>query len=330
TGAKPTAAGKSTPASKSTASKSTGAKPAAAAKPAAKASAKPGATVADNVKPTLDGTPAFEDEATPAPRTRPKPGVRPAKSTTTSVFGSGAGGGKGPGGRGPSVKVSKPRNWGPILLFGTVGVVAILIIAFAAWQVHENGLGWQDKAKKISGIQIYDRDTLSRNHKYGVITYPQSPPVGGDHNPNWQRCLGDVYDAPIANEHAVHSLEHGAIWITYRPDLPAAQVDALKAKVQGNDFMLMSPYPNLDKPISLQAWGYQLKVDNASDKRIDEFIKDLRQVNGPEQASCSSGTYITATGTTPHDLGSPAPTASGSAGASGSAAPSTPAASPSS
>ena len=39
----------------------------------------------------------------------------------------------------------------------------------------------------------------------------------------------------------------------------------------------MSPYPGLDAPISLQAWGYQLKVDNADDPRIDDFIKALRQ-----------------------------------------------------
>ena len=54
--------------------------------------------------------------------------------------------------------------------------------------------------------------------------------------------------------------------------------------------MLMSPYPGLDKPISLQAWGYQLKVDNADDSRIDEFIKALRQNATQEpQAGCSSG-----------------------------------------
>ena len=94
------------------------------------------------------------------------------------------------------------------------------------------------------------------------------------HNAAWQNCMGDVYDAPIANEHAVHSLEHGAVWITYRPGLPQDQLDKLAGKVRGVEKMLMSPYEGLDKPISLQAWGYQLKVDNADDPRIDEFIKD--------------------------------------------------------
>src|SRR3989440_360814 len=126
----------------------------------------------------------------------------------------------------------------------------------------------------------------------------------GPHTPNWQRCQGDVSPAKIANEHAVHAMEHGAVWITYRPDLPKADVDKLAAKVRGNDFMLMSPSPNLDKPISLQAWGYQLKLDKADDPRIDQFIKALRQ-NATQEAGvvCSAGNYINTTGTTPHDLG---------------------------
>jgi hypothetical protein len=79
----------------------------------------------------------------------------------------------------------------------------------------------------------------------------------------------------------------------------------------------MSPYPGLDKPISLQAWGYQLKVDSAGDGRINDFIKDLRQNASQEPGTpCSTGNYITSTGTTPKDLGktasaSAAPSASG-------------------
>ena len=99
-------------------------------------------------------------------------------------------------------------------------------------------------------------------------------------------------------------MEHGAVWITYNPSLPADQVETLAKKVRGHDYMLMSPFPNQDKPISLQTWGYQLKVDKASDGRIDQFIKTLKQKAAFEQgATCSSGNMITETGTTPRDLG---------------------------
>ncbi len=227
-------------------------------------------------------------------------------------------GGKGGGSRPPitPVKVSQGRNWGPIMLSTFVALLAIGIVGFGVYQVFKSDETWQDRANGISGIANYTKSdpalVKSGQHQYGHIDYKQSPPVAGPHNYNWQRCQGDVYPEPIANEHAVHALEHGAVWITYRPDLPKSQVDKLAAKVRGNDYLFMSPYPGLDKPISLQAWGYQLKVDNADDGRIGDFIKDLRQNATQEPgAACStaSGNYITSTGTKPHDLGSPAPSA---------------------
>jgi len=242
------------------------------------------------------------------PSTKPATGAKP---TTSGRPGRPAASGAGT----PPVKARTDTSWGPILLFTTAGLVAVLIIAFAGYEVWQSGRGWQAKANGISGIVNYRSKVpadLTRVAKYGPVTYKQNPPVGGDHNPNWQRCLGDVYDKPIANEHAVASLELGAVWITYRPDLPAAQVATLAAKVTGSDFLFMSPYPGLDSPISLQAWGYQLKIKDAGDSRIDDFIKDLKENASMQQGgSCSSGTYITATGTVPHDLGSPAPTPSG-------------------
>jgi hypothetical protein len=238
--------------------------------------------------------------ARPTPRNRPKPG-------SGGRGGSPGGQRGGSGGRRPPitpVKVTQRRNWGPILLFSAVGLIAILIIAFGAYEVHQSGRTWQQKADSISGIVDYrktDPSMLTRNHKYGVITYKVNPPVGGDHNPNWQSCAPgqNVYTAQIASEHAVHSLEHGAVWITYNPSLPANQVTTLANKVKGQDFMLMSPYPGLDAPISLQAWGFQLKVQNASDGRIDQFIKDLR-INAAMEPNtpCSSGNIITQTGPT--------------------------------
>ncbi len=260
------------------------------------------------------------------PSTKPVAGAKP---TTSGKPGRTPSGGAFGGGATPPVKVRREASWGPIVLFTTAGLIAVLIIAFAGYQVWQSGRGWQAKAGSISGIVNFRTKApgdLTRVARYGPISYPQNPPVGGDHNPNWQRCLGDVYDKPIANEHAVASLELGAVWITYKPDLPAAQVATLAAKVTGNDFLLMSPYPGLDSPISVQAWGYQLKVNNAGDSRIDDFIKDLKENASMQQGgSCSAGSFITATGTVPHDRGSPAPGASGATpSTSGSAAPAAP------
>ncbi len=59
------------------------------------------------------------------------------------------------------------------------------------------------------------------------------------------------------------------------PTLPA-ELDTLAKYVSGQDRMAMSPYPGLKTTISLQAWGYQLFVDSATDPRIQQFIDALR------------------------------------------------------
>ncbi|MEV4641650.1 DUF3105 domain-containing protein [Actinoplanes sp. NPDC049548] len=211
-------------------------------------------------------------------------------------------GGKGTGGKGRKpiqpVKVSGGRNWGPIAVAGVVVLIAVGIIGYGVFASMKGSESWEDKAAGIEGIVNYREQKNpqidAQDHKDGPLTYVTNPPVGGAHNPVWQNCMGDVYAQPIANEHAVHSLEHGAVWVTYKQGLAADQVSKLQEKVQGKDYMLMSPVANLDKNISLQAWGYQLKVDNADDKRIDEFIKDLR-VNATKEpdAACSGGNTTT-------------------------------------
>jgi hypothetical protein len=166
---------------------------------------------------------------------------------------------------------------------------------------------WQERAAAIPGIHNY---LISNpewfqigpqgNHRRGLIDYPISPPVGGLHNPFWQNCMGDVYDDEIPREQAMHSLEHGAVWVTYRPDLSKSDITKLASKVNGVPYLFMSPYPGLDAPISLQAWGYQLKVSSAGDGRIDQFIQALR-LNATQEpgATCSGG--ITETGLVPLD-----------------------------
>ncbi|GLZ81718.1 hypothetical protein Afil01_65250 [Actinorhabdospora filicis] len=200
------------------------------------------------------------------------------------------------------VVVAKPGpNWGMIALFGLVGAVVLGLIAWSIITVTQKNNANPSSPSDIEGLSNFRTGAeLGRNHVQGDQTYPQSPPVGGNHNPAWETCNGVVYTQQVPDEHAVHSLEHGAVWITYSPDLPADQIASLSKRVEGKDYTLMSPYPGLDKPISLQAWGYQLKVDKADDERITQFINLFRLKASVEPgATCNGG--VQATGAAPVD-----------------------------
>ncbi len=130
---------------------------------------------------------------------------------------------------------------------------------------------------------------IVQGHQQGALTYPQIPPVGGVHNPAWQNC--GIYAEPIANENAVHSLEHGAVWITYQPELDAEAIAALQSFVRGRRYVLLSPYEGLPSPVVASAWGVQLAVDSADDPRLAQFLGAY--VQGPQTpepgATCAGG-----------------------------------------
>jgi hypothetical protein len=122
-----------------------------------------------------------------------------------------------------------------------------------------------------------------------VIELGSLPPAGGAHHPTWQNC--GIYTEPVDPKHAIHSMEHGAVWITYSSDLPAEDVAALRDTVGDQTYILMSPYPGLASDVVMTAWGLQLQLDSATDGRIEDFIDRYRL--GPQTpepgASCSGG-----------------------------------------
>ncbi len=142
-----------------------------------------------------------------------------------------------------------------------------------------------DAAGEMAGVKI---STPASKHVTTEVTYDPIPPVGGDHDQAWANCK--VYDAPIRNENGVHALEHGAVWITYRPDLPKSDVDKLK-DLTPKTYGVMSPYPDLPAPVVLSAWGRQMQMTGADDPRIPDFIKTYRLgKQSPETgAQCTGG-----------------------------------------
>lgn len=131
--------------------------------------------------------------------------------------------------------------------------------------------------------------TVEQGHTDKPVTYAQTPPAGGEHAPEWLNCA--AYDKPVPNENAVHSMEHGAVWITYRSDLPTAEVTQLR-KAMPDTYAVLSPFEGLKAPVVVSAWGRQLPLTGSNDPRLAEFIREFRQ--GPQApepgASCTGGT----------------------------------------
>ncbi|MFH8974055.1 DUF3105 domain-containing protein [Streptomyces sp. NPDC017890] len=140
------------------------------------------------------------------------------------------------------------------------------------------------------GVQTW-KGTLARNHVTEEVSYPAEPPVGGDHDQAWMNCNGDVYTKPLKNENAVHSLEHGAVWVTYTDKAPTADVEKLAAKVKKTPYSLMSPDDKQKDPIMLTAWGHQRTVTGADDPNVDKFFEKFVQgEQTPEPgAACTNG-----------------------------------------
>jgi hypothetical protein len=182
-----------------------------------------------------------------------------------------------------SKRSNRTKNpWLPVL--GVVGMLAGAVALF----IFLTSIPSSGASAPIENLLTYPN--LDRGHTNQAVTYAQNPPAGGQHNAVWQNC--GVYSQPIQNENAVHSLEHGAIWITYQPDLPAAELQKLQDLTRRSAYRLLSPYPDLPAPIVASAWGYQVQIDSADDARLGQFIQKYEQNPlGPEPgAPCTGGT----------------------------------------
>ena len=141
----------------------------------------------------------------------------------------------------------------------------------------------------IDGVQTFPDRSEYHTHVESV-TQPEGgiPPSFGQHFSAWQNC--GIYDQPVELGSALHSLEHGAVWLTYSPDLSQSQISDLQDLVRGHAYVLMSPYLNQTVPVVLSAWTVQLVIESLPDDRIEKFIAYYEQgPQNPEAGAPCSG-----------------------------------------
>lgn len=171
------------------------------------------------------------------------------------------------------------------MLWGAVALVLVLIVGLVAWAIIRDSPALVD----LSAVEEYEN--TSAVHTTEPVEYDMMPPVGGPHHPTWWNC--GVYQEELPLEHVVHSLEHGAVWLSYQPSLPADQIAVLE-ELGGQEYMMVSPVGAQDSPVVATSWDTQLKLDEAEERTLQAFIREFKQ--GPKTpepgALCSNGTTI--------------------------------------
>jgi hypothetical protein len=170
-------------------------------------------------------------------------------------------------------------------------LAALLILLVTGCNGGEKKAEPDSTLPPIQGVQSYpvpDHHHFRLGEGEYPHSYPQSPPVGGPHIDRWLAC--GVYTEDLPKENVVHSLEHGAVWLTYQPN--NAQVGVLMRLEQTNpEYVMVSPYAGQDSPIIATAWGLQLRLQSAEDPRLFAFVQRYAAggQGGEKGATCATG-----------------------------------------
>lgn len=132
------------------------------------------------------------------------------------------------------------------------------------------------------GISVLGIGHIADDATY--TSYNSNPPTSGPHYAN--PASARFYDKELPDEQLVHNLEHGNIWIAYKPDLPGNIIDILKDFSGGN--VVVTPRSKNDADIALAAWGrldkFSIEASGINKQRIKDFISRY-QNKGPESVN---------------------------------------------
>ena len=177
-------------------------------------------------------------------------------------------------------KAAEPSPWPRRFGIGAAVAVVGLLVAIVFFN-----------SPPVSGVPDGTETVAvgSVQHVEGDIHADGETPAGGSHSEVWQNC--GFYEEQIRSENAVHSLEHGAVWITYRPDLSTDDIDTLRVFIRRPDKVLISPVEGQGSEVMVTAWGNQLELDDVADPRLDQFVNEFEGSNAaPEPGGrCSGG-----------------------------------------
>ncbi|MEK7636485.1 MAG: DUF3105 domain-containing protein [Patescibacteria group bacterium] len=154
------------------------------------------------------------------------------------------------------------------------------------------GIGWLVMSLAVKGPDYsktypdQGRDHIADGASHDP--YNSNPPTSGPHYVEW--AMDRFYERAIPDEHLVHNLEHGDIWISYKPSISDDVKKRLK-KIAGSK-VVVTPREANTEDIALMAWTHldSFNIENGTldTVRIKDFIKRYKN-RGPERVMTSGG-----------------------------------------
>ncbi|MFQ5522241.1 MAG: DUF3105 domain-containing protein [Acidimicrobiia bacterium] len=125
-------------------------------------------------------------------------------------------------------------------------------------------------------------------HVEGQVYNPDEVPAGGQHAPIWINC--GFYSRQVPAENVVHALEHGAVWVSYQPEISDQDLQVLRGLARPLEKVVVSPVPGQPSPVMATAWGFQLELETAEDPRLEQFVNEFAgALSAPEPGGACSG-----------------------------------------
>lgn len=127
------------------------------------------------------------------------------------------------------------------------------------------------------------------------IVWNHNPPASGPHYFFWARYQRHSAEVPVG--YWLHNVEHGAVVLLYRPEVPSEQIAALASVYDalpndpncGHRLALMTADSTLPTPIAAVAANFVLSSQCVDADALDAFVAAHRG-HGPEVA-CADGSY---------------------------------------
>jgi len=178
-----------------------------------------------------------------------------------------------------NVLLKKMRNWGIVIIVFIMGVIGFIQLT----KKTPEQIQFEQEVKavslegKVEEFPIEGRDHVPAGTD---VEYKTNPPTSGSHLAEAEKW--GIFSNEIDDMAAVHSMEHGGIWISYK-DITQEEISSLEeVSKQNSQSTVVSPRSGNDGKIVIASWGKMVKLETAEKALIQKYI-DTYKNQAPEK-----------------------------------------------